>query len=62
MNPIRTFKPTVGAHVHDTLNNMWMTLTAEDVADMERSRNNTDGRAVSRIGMATFSTAGCRPR
>jgi hypothetical protein len=37
MNPIKTFKPTVGAHVHDVLNNVWMTLTAEDVADMERS-------------------------
>jgi hypothetical protein len=35
MNPISTFVPTVGAHVHDTLNNMWITLTAEDVEDME---------------------------
>jgi hypothetical protein len=36
MNPIRTFRPTVGAHVHDALNNVWMTLTADDVAEMER--------------------------
>ena len=36
MNPISTFEPTVGAHVHDTLNNIWMTLTADDVDEMQR--------------------------
>src|SRR5829696_1200815 len=35
MNPISTFEPIVGAHVHDVLNNIWMTLTAEDLADMK---------------------------
>jgi hypothetical protein len=37
MNPIKTFEPMVGAHVHDVLNNMWITLSTDDVADMERS-------------------------
>jgi hypothetical protein len=36
MNPISTFEPTIGAHVHDTLNNLWITLTATDVEEMER--------------------------
>jgi hypothetical protein len=36
VSPISTFEPTVGAHVHDVLNNIWMTLTAEDVADMKK--------------------------
>jgi hypothetical protein len=36
MNPISTFEPTAGAHVHDALNNVWMTLTGEDVAEMQR--------------------------
>jgi hypothetical protein len=36
VNPISTFEPTVGAHVHDTLNNIWMTLTADDVDEMQR--------------------------
>ena len=36
MNPIKSFQPTVGAHVHDALNNVWITLKAEHVADMER--------------------------
>ena len=36
MNPISTFEPTVGAHVHDVLNNIWMTLTADDVDEMQR--------------------------
>jgi hypothetical protein len=28
MNPISTFEPMIGAHVHDTLDNLWITLTA----------------------------------
>jgi hypothetical protein len=36
MNPISTFEPMVGAHVHDSLNNMWITLTTHDVAAMQR--------------------------
>jgi hypothetical protein len=40
MNPIKTFQPTVGAHVHDTLNNVWITLEAEHVVDMERGIHN----------------------
>jgi hypothetical protein len=36
VNPISSFEPVVGAHVHDSLNNVWITLTAEHVAEMER--------------------------
>jgi hypothetical protein len=44
VNPISTFEPTVGAHVHDTLSNIWMTLTADDVEEMQRERiENWDG-------------------
>ena len=43
MNPISTFEPIVGAHVHDVLNNIWMTLTAEDLADMKAAAA-TQGR------------------
>jgi len=51
MNPISTFEPTIGAHVHDTLNNLWITLTATDVEEMERDL---------RCKIASISTtAGC---
>jgi hypothetical protein len=49
VNPISTFEPTVGAHVHDTLSNIWMTLTADDVEEMQRERIPTPGPDRSRI-------------
>jgi hypothetical protein len=55
MNPISTFEPTVGAHVHDVLNNIWMTLTADDVDEMQRELRELVGETGPlKIGTASF--------
>lgn len=37
MNPMDSFRPEVGAHVYDGLNDRWITLTEDMVEHMEAS-------------------------